>query len=32
MPETQAARMLLEFLDSEEIKEALVIEGSGQEK
>ena len=32
MPEIQAARMLLEFLDSEEIKEALVAEGSGQEK
>ena len=32
LPETQAARMLLEFLESEEIKEALVDEGSGQEK
>ena len=32
MPETQAARMLLEFLGSDEIKEALVDKGSGQEK
>ena len=31
-PETDAAKDLLEFLDSDEIKEALVAEGSGQEK
>ncbi|MFC2165949.1 hypothetical protein ACFLT2_13255 [Acidobacteriota bacterium] len=31
-PETDAAKELLEFLDSDEIKEALVVERSGQEK
>jgi len=30
--DTDAAKELLEFLDSNEVNEALVIEGSGQEK
>jgi len=31
-PDTETAKELLEFLDSKEIKEVLVDEGSGQEK